>query len=124
MARRARRGGDALFESRRLAQTLGRSVPLGPLDLLRAAVDPAESDRLEALIRAMSDGRDEVSSHLLVVRDDGVSHRISLDAVCTPEPDGGVRVEGVIRDLGPPDAIHEEWNAAQQVSPTSPSPTT
>ena len=66
-----------LFESRRLSQTIGRSVPLGPLDLLRAAVDPAESDRLEVLIRAMTDGRDEVCGHLLVVRDDGETHQIS-----------------------------------------------
>ena len=46
-----------LFESRRLSQTLGRSVPLGPLDLLRAAVDygrRATGSRL--LIRAMTDG--------------------------------------------------------------------
>ena len=32
-----------LFESRRLAQTLGRQVPLGPLDLLRAAVEPSQA---------------------------------------------------------------------------------
>ncbi len=100
-----------LFESRRLAQTIGRSVPLGPLDLLRAAVDPSESDRLERLIRAMTDGRDEIASHLLVVRDDGQAHQISLSAVCTPEPDGGVRVEGVIRDLGRPDAMSDELRA-------------
>jgi diguanylate cyclase (GGDEF)-like protein/putative nucleotidyltransferase with HDIG domain len=89
-----------LFESRRLSHTVGRSVPLGPLDLLRASVDPAESDRLEDLIRAMTDGRDEVGDDLLVIRDDGEMHQISISAVCAPEPDGGVRVEGVIRDLG------------------------
>ena len=59
----------------------------------------------------MTDGRDEVSSHLLVVRDDGAAHQISLHAVCTPEPDGGVRVEGVIRDLGTPDAMSDELRA-------------
>jgi diguanylate cyclase (GGDEF)-like protein/putative nucleotidyltransferase with HDIG domain len=89
-----------LFESRRLSHTIGRSVPLGPLDLLRASVDPTESDRLEILIRAMTDGRAEVSDDLLVIRDDGEMHQISVSAVCTPEPDGGVRVEGAIRDLG------------------------
>ncbi len=101
-----------LFESRRLSQTLGRSVPLGPLDLLRAAVDSAESDRLEVLIRAMTDGSDEVSGDLLVVRDDGETHQVTLTGVCTPEPDGGVRVEGVIRDLGPPGAIRKQLEAA------------
>jgi diguanylate cyclase (GGDEF)-like protein/putative nucleotidyltransferase with HDIG domain len=101
-----------LFESRRLSQTIGRSVPLGPLDLLRASVDAAESDRLEVLIRAMTDGSDEVSGDLLVVRDDGETHQVTLTGVCTPEPDGGVRVEGVIRDLGPPGAIREQLEAA------------
>ena len=101
-----------LFESRRLSQTIGRSVPLGPLDLLRASVDPAESDRLEVLIRAMTDGSEEVSGDLLVIRDDGEKHQVTLTGVCTPEPDGGVRVEGVIRDLGPPGAIREQLEAA------------
>ena len=93
-----------LFESRRLAQTLGRNVPLGPLDLLRAAVEPAQAERLEALIHAMTDGGDEITGHLTVRRDDGARHAITIVATCTPEPDGGIRVEGVIRDLGPPDA--------------------
>ena len=31
--------------------------------------------------------------------------------MCTPEPDGGVRVEGVIRDLGTPDAMSDELRA-------------
>ena len=31
--------------------------------------------------------------------------------MCTPEPDGGVRVEGVIRDLGKPDAMSDELRA-------------
>jgi diguanylate cyclase (GGDEF)-like protein/putative nucleotidyltransferase with HDIG domain len=101
-----------LFESRRLSQTIGRTVPLGPLDLLRASVDPVESDRLEVLIRAMTDGSDEVSGDLLVVRDDGEVHQIKLMGVCTPEPDGGVRVEGVIRNLGPPEAIRRQLEAA------------
>ena len=70
-----------LFESRRLAQTLGRQVPLGPLDLLRAAVEPAEAERLEALIHAMSDGRDEISGHLLGRRDDGARHADHADRV-------------------------------------------
>src|SRR6478736_4505612 len=97
-----------LFESRRLAQTLGRQVPLGPLDLLRAAVEPAQAERLEALMHAMTDGSDDISGHLLVCRDDGARHAITLVATCTPEPDGGTRVEGVIRDLGPPDAHSDE----------------
>jgi diguanylate cyclase (GGDEF)-like protein/putative nucleotidyltransferase with HDIG domain len=92
-----------LFESRRLAQALGRHVPLGPLDLLRAAVDPCQAERLETLIHAMTDGTDEIAGDLIVRRDDGARHQITLLATCTPEPDGGVRVEGVIRDLGPPD---------------------
>ena len=97
-----------LFESRRLAQTLGRQVPLGPLDLLRAAVEPSQAERLEALIHAMSDGSEEIAGHLLVRRDDGARHAVTLVATCTPEPDGGTRVEGVIRDLGPPDARNDE----------------
>ena len=105
-----------LFESRRLSQTIGRSVPLGPLDLLRASVHSAESDRLEMLIQAMTDGSDDVSGDLLVIRDDGAVHQITLSGVCTPEPDGGVRVEGVIRDLGPPDAIRQQLEAALEAA--------
>src|SRR4029077_11549472 len=93
-----------LFESRRLAQTLGRQGPLGPLDLLRAAGGTRQAERLEALIHAMTDGSEEIAGHLLVRRDDGVRHAVTLVATCTPEPDGGTRVEGVIRDLGPPAA--------------------
>ena len=104
------------FESRRLSQTIGRSVPLGPLDLLRASVHSAESDRLEMLIQAMTDGSDDVSGDLLVIRDDGAVHQITLSGVCTPEPDGGVRVEGVIRDLGPPDAIRQQLEVALEAA--------
>jgi diguanylate cyclase (GGDEF)-like protein/putative nucleotidyltransferase with HDIG domain len=107
-----------LFESRRLAQTLGRQVPLGPLDLLRAAVEPAQAERLEALIHAMTDGSDDISGHLLVCRDDGARHAITLVATCTPEPDGGTRVEGVIRDLGPPDAHSDELERSLEEAAT------
>jgi diguanylate cyclase (GGDEF)-like protein/putative nucleotidyltransferase with HDIG domain len=101
-----------LFESRRLAVLLDRQVPLGPLDLLRAAVEPAHAERLEVLLHAFTDGSEEVSGNLIVVRDDGRRHEIALVATCTPDPDHGVRVEGVIRDLGPPDAIRDELEQA------------
>ena len=102
-----------LFESRRLSQTIGRSVPLGPLDLLRAVRRP---DR-ERPPRGADPCHDRTaarrsSGDLLVIRDDGATHQVTLTGVCTPEPDGGVRVEGVIRDLGPPGAIREQLEAA------------
>jgi diguanylate cyclase (GGDEF)-like protein/putative nucleotidyltransferase with HDIG domain len=101
-----------LFESRRLAALLGRQVPLGPLDLLRAAVEPSHAERLELLIHALTDGRDEVAGNLIVVRDDGARHEIAFVATCTPEADGGTRVEGAIRDLGAPDEIRDELEQA------------
>ena len=61
----------------------------------------------------MTDGSDEVSGDLLVIRDDGEKHQVTLTGVCTPEPDGGVRVEGVIRDLGRPAPSASSWRRAR-----------
>ncbi len=97
-----------LFESRRLGGLLGHALPLGPIDSLRAVVAGEDRDVLERLIADLTDGATRVEGEFRIDPPGDVSRALHLSCLVTPAAAGGVRVDGILKDLGPPSVATDQ----------------
>ena len=97
------------FESRPIGAFLGlEAADTPPLDVLRertAFEDQALFDELE---RSLTTGEAEIETSLHVEVGDGSRHIVIVRAACSVLDDGTVCVEGILKDVGSPEAREDE----------------